>query len=300
MARKVCQICGESAGIYPLCKTHLQMKEQGLVVKNEETKKWELVEHKPSWIKEKKDKEKCIICNNSTEDGWKYLCKDCYFTTLDYIKELDKNMSTYQFKDYYFNLKQNIYRMTGYNNFIKPNLLKLIAIAKANDRYNNNKDLLNKVEQEVKDLVLKKKDKDFLEEEKKVIEHNEKVQKKEYRSQDGHFLDSQIEISIDDILFNSALPHAIHYPVFEITERSVYCDWYIPVTHKEGIYIELWGMDKKDYIDNKEDKKILYIKHNLKLIDFDKGELGDTLSLKRDLITKIGQYTNEILDKNKK
>lgn len=40
---KECQVCGEKAfSYYPLCKKHLQMKSEGLVIKNEKTGKWEL------------------------------------------------------------------------------------------------------------------------------------------------------------------------------------------------------------------------------------------------------------------
>ena len=44
MSTKTCDICGKSSGIYPLCKEHLTMKANGLVIKNEKTGKWELKE----------------------------------------------------------------------------------------------------------------------------------------------------------------------------------------------------------------------------------------------------------------
>lgn len=298
-SNKKCPICGEPTSCYMgnyrkdgLCKIHANEYKNGNIWYDEE---------KDEWINKEEIKstkyDTCIICGNNA-DGWKYLCSNCYNNVLAYVIELDKNMSLYQFKDYYFNLKTNISRMTGFEKFIKPNCQKLIAIAKANSRYNNNEELLNRIEKDIKEIVEKKKNKDFLKEEIKVIEHNEKVQKKEFRSQDGHFLDSQIEVQIDDLLWQKNIVHAVHYPVFDITERNVYCDWYIPVMSNKGIYIELWGMDKKDYIDNKNEKIELYNKHKLKLIEFDRKSLNDTLDITRELMNKIKIYSKELKEEN--
>ena len=47
--------------------------------------------------------------------------------------------------------------------------------------------------------------------------------------------------------------------VDEITERTVICDWFIPVISGKGIYIELWGVkgDEK-YNKNKKEYNLRY------------------------------------------
>lgn len=88
MAGKQCTICGANSGMYPLCKKHLEMKEQGLVAKNELTGKWELVEeHKYKYqINEQTKKEEnnktinneitCLICGKPSNG--KHFCLECW------------------------------------------------------------------------------------------------------------------------------------------------------------------------------------------------------------------------------
>lgn len=104
MAGKICQICGENSGIYPLCKKHLEMKSNGEVVKNEETGKWEFskeflkknnivntkeknfneIETNSNVTINKENKSKCITCGRET-DGLLF-CGSCYHKYKD--KEL--------------------------------------------------------------------------------------------------------------------------------------------------------------------------------------------------------------------
>lgn len=94
MAGKTCQICGKPSGMYPLCKEHLEMKNQGLVVKNEEAGKWELaqqdnanisnLEKNPTITINNENKSRCITCGKNT-DGLLF-CNSCYHKYKD--KEL--------------------------------------------------------------------------------------------------------------------------------------------------------------------------------------------------------------------
>lgn len=78
MSAKNCDICGKNSGIYPLCKEHLEMKANGLVVKNEKTGKWELKEK----INEKtneiiNDNElTCLVCGKKSNG--KHFCLECW------------------------------------------------------------------------------------------------------------------------------------------------------------------------------------------------------------------------------
>ncbi len=74
---KKCVICGEPSGMYPLCKKHMQMKNNGEVIKNE----------KGQWVIKQKENDEssevditkentCIICGK--ESNGYHLCKECY------------------------------------------------------------------------------------------------------------------------------------------------------------------------------------------------------------------------------
>lgn len=96
---KQCQICGTNSGMYPLCKTHLIMKEQGEVIKNEKTGKWELPEKKDSVRVNKK----CLLCNNETENG-NLFCKEHYFKYKDKTITVSiKNLTDFNIIDEYGN-----------------------------------------------------------------------------------------------------------------------------------------------------------------------------------------------------
>lgn len=128
--------------------------------------------------------------------------------------------------------------------------------------------------------------------------NNDKDKAKIKKTQDGHFVESELEIKVDDILYTNNIVHAYSIKVDEIYERTVICDWYIPVLPNKGIYIELWGVkgDEK-YNKNKKEKIELYNQHKLKLIEIEYDELKDnTQRLKSSLISKIKIMKKEIID----
>ncbi len=296
---KTCVICGKPSGMYPLCRFHLQQKNEGLIEKCDICGTWHYKDKPCNCNSE--DGSRCIVCGGSTKDGWRYLCPSCYSICLDYTKEMNKNYSFREFSDYYYNAKSNIYRLTGFEKFIKPNCIKLVAIAKACDRYADNDSLLKVVEDDIREIVSKKKSRDIIKEteEKKVIEFNVKKNQGALRGVDGHFLDSDKEKQIDDLLFSQAIPHAIHYTVTEISERTCVCDWYIPVTPNKGIYVEYFGMDNSDYIQNKREKIALYEKHNLKLIRIEMHEPTDSQRLLTHIRQDYSRFKTEIFDEMK-
>lgn len=96
------------------------------------------------------------------------------------------------------------------------------------------------------------------------------------RTRDGHFVRSRAEAMIDDYLYDNGIVHAYErrLPV----DDNAYCDFYLP---QAKVYIEFWGLeDDPRYAQRQADKRAIYAKHNLKLIELADREiesLDDTL-----------------------
>ena len=315
---KTCQICGKNSGMYPLCKKHLEMKQQGLVKKNEETGKWELINNNDIFNnlkevereiaeEEKLINKKCLLCGENINSSYTY-CKNCYYNIQDRIDELDKNQKPTKLKDYYYNAKDYAMRIFDENKIYYQELTMCAISNILNNIYSDdsielrlNKDIdniKNNLENKNKRLTNTIKEPEKISELK--IEHD-KDKAKIKKAQDGHFVESEYEIKVDDMLYTNNIVHAYNIKVDEIIERSVYCDWYIPVLLNKGIYIELWGVkDEEKYNKNKKEKIELYKKHNLPLIEIEYNELkDDTQRLRSSLIGKIKMLSNEIIDKLK-
>lgn len=312
MSSKKCVIenCAEtSLGFYPLCKKHLEKTKTGDVVKTEEGKWIELGSSEKNEISVKNKKvmsnEKntnCMLCGETTTNGYLY-CKDCYYNILDRIDELDKNQNPQKLKDYYYNAKD--YAMRIFNeDKIYYQELTMIAITNLLNQLYDDDFLVERLHKDIEKINENLKQKNTrlntnIKESSKIDEIKAKSDKdkaKIKKTQDGHFVESEFEIKVDDILYNNNIVHAYSIKVDEIYERTVICDWYIPVLPNKGIYIELWGIkgDEK-YNKNKKEKIDLYKKHNLKLIEIEYDELRDnTQRLKSSLISKINVLKKEI------
>ena len=103
MSGKNCQICGKPSGMYPLCKEHLALKNEGKVIKNEKTGEWELKDLSKDEYGECKINKKCLLCSNSTENG-NLFCKEHYFKYKDKtITVTIKNLTDFNIVDEYGN-----------------------------------------------------------------------------------------------------------------------------------------------------------------------------------------------------
>ena len=110
---KTCVICGKPSGMYPLCREHLQMKNEGKVVKCEECGTWHYAD-KPcpecGVIRQteetepiKKTHRKCLLCGNDVSDDYLF-CKSCYFKYKDKSITVNiKNLSDFTIVDEYGN-----------------------------------------------------------------------------------------------------------------------------------------------------------------------------------------------------
>lgn len=304
---KKCAVCDDNTfGFYPLCKKHLDMTKTGEVVKDSKGKWYLKNNNSNNNIKQvaKEENKKCLLCGEPTTNGYNY-CKECYYNIQDRMEYLDKNLNQTKLKDYYYNAKD--YAMRIYNeDKIYYQKLTMIAITNLLNQLYGDDALVERLEKDILkiDENLKTKNTKLstnIKEIEKIDEikaNSDKDKAKIKKTQDGHFVESELEIKVDDILFTNNISHAYSIKVDEIYERTVICDWYIPVLPNKGIYIELWGVkgDEK-YNKNKKEKIDLYNQHKLKLIEIEYDELKDnTQRLKSSLISKIKIMKKEIID----
>ena len=310
---KKCAIdgCDETAyGFYPLCKQHLAQTKTGQVCKDADGK-WYKTDSdskmsKSNFRDEISGENYCKLCGEPISAKYEY-CKDCYYNIQDRMEELDKNQNPQKLKDYYYNAKD--YAMRIFNeDRIYYQQLTMIAIANLLAQLYNDDGLMERLYKDIEKINenLEEKNNKLSSNIKETERINEikaasdKDKAKFKKTQDGHFVESEFEIKVDDILYTCAFVHAYNIKVDEITERTVICDWYIPVINDRGIYIELWGVkgDEK-YNKNKKEKIELYRKHNLKLIEIEYDELKDNTSrLRSSIRSKIQMYKEEIKSQN--
>lgn len=306
MSKKcIVENCNENAfGFYPQCKKHLEMIKTGQLIKNDKGKWTETTFFSKDILPTPELNKECKLCGNETTNGYLY-CRDCYYNIQDRMEELDKNQNPNKLKDYYYNAKD--YAMRIYNDDkIYYQELTMVAISNLLSQLYDDDALEERLHKDIAKIEenLKQKNNKLNEKIKEIDKideikiNNDKDKAKIKKTQDGHFVESELEIKVDDILFTNNIVHAYSVKVDEIFERTVICDWYIPILPNKGIYIELWGIkgDEK-YNKNKQEKIELYKKHNLKLIELEYDELKDnTQRLKSSLISKINIYKKEIID----
>ena len=302
-----CPICGEPTNVYmgnarkdKLCYKHGRManKEEIKLNNNDEyvnVATGEILNPKQEATTAKAiTTNVCIICG--AESKGKEVCTDCYKEIMSEYDELDKNQKKWELKDYYYNLRSNILRLKSYQ-YVINNTYRLFAIAWAVKWNCKDDQLSDVVAEDVKKLIkakegLKEKKVDNKEEQTdKAIIAASNVEKN--RAIDGHICKSAGEVMIDNILYRNQVCHAYQKTVKEIdaeTERTVVSDWFIPLSGSKGIYIEFWGMDKKDYQDNKEEKQALYKKHNLKLIEINKNDVNSEDILEDTIYRELRRF----------
>jgi len=311
-----CPICGEPTNVYMgnarkdrLCRKHGIQANKGEITQCENCGKWnnagEACSCKvvtPKTFAKELPKENsasdltCIICGEPSNG--KDICKSCYAEVMNTQKDLDKNKKPWELKDYYYNLKAFIGRLKDYQE-ARQNLYKLYAIAWLLKKIYDDEQLANVVGADVK-FLLKGIDKI------KGLKINEQQQQnaktiiavadiEKNRASDGHICKSEGEVIIDDILFKGNVCHAYERRVKEIPsdkERSVIADWFVPLGGFDGIYIEYWGMNTKDYQDNKTEKLKLYEKYadEVKLIQIDKDDINDRQNLEDRIFSELKRF----------
>lgn len=312
-----CKICGKGSGMYPLCSACFKLRDEGKVVKCEKCGEWHYSNKKckcdtkiskstqssdlPNFLKNsntpssevasKSPDTKCLVCGENSNG--KPQCKDCYYESLDFMDSLDKNTSVRKTRDYYYNLKERIFIIKSLEEAQKQ-CNKLIAIAMVANNYNDDSSLIDKVYKDVETLIKNKQapllNKEFEEERKEKDENKSKVN----TSQDGHNVDSDMEVRIDDVLYNACILHCYGKNIEEITEKRKKCDWFIPIVNDQGIYIEYWGMKTQKYLEERKEKEELYKKHDIPYIGIEAEDpKADTQTFKSNLIRDLTKLAEE-------
>lgn len=300
--KNICPICGEPTRTYmgnarkdKLCGKHADMLKSGLIKVNDDglfvdTKNNRILNINNQSSEEKVTK--CIVCGAETTKG--FLCRDCYYEMKDYMDSFDKNKPSFEFRDYYYNLKQNIFRMRTFD-YVKSNCNKLIALANITKNVHNDTSLSDRVVMDVEELIATKKPK---EETPNLPESFTKDSQKEelIRTEDGHRVKSQGESIIDDILYEQRIVHCYEKKVpIDMDEQAIMCDWYIPILDtRRGVFIEYWGMSTKEYLENKKRKQEAYKRHNVPIIQIEKDECKDKQALADRIIQEINKIAKEV------
>jgi hypothetical protein len=91
-----------------------------------------------------------------------------------------------------------------------------------------------------------------------------------HRALDGHYVRSNGEMIIDNLLYQYGLVHAYERKIF-IGEEEILSDFYLP---GGKVYIEFWGMVGDPKYDERKKKKIeFYRKNEIPLIEIHKDDL---------------------------
>lgn len=313
METKKCPICGETTSSYMgnyrkdgLCKKHAQEFKNGKIIQCEKCNTWHDVNEKCTHKKDMPDifegKElieysnatnKCFVCGAEAPYGKQ--CKECYCETLDFRDNIDKNRKAYELKEWFYNLKNSIYKM---KNIIKiqSSCNKLIALAILCRDLHNDEYLIDRVYNDITEINKKLTNNQTIENSLTNYDDNKNETSGQVKCVDGHWVENDLEREIDDILYSLRKVHIYAKKVNEITERCVKSDWFIPVlSDTKGIYIELWGMETEDYKKNKEEKIKLYEQEDLPLIQiYRKDVLSDKALLKDTLESDITKKEKEL------
>ena len=304
-----CNLCGGESGKYFLCFKCNKLKDEGKALKCPECGQWHYADkackckaetkpapptptvHKASSKDSKNDGNVCIVCGNNAPNG--SLCRDCYYEMRDFKDSFDKNTKVFDMKDYYFNLRSNIYRMKTFD-YIKSNCNKLMAIANFVSELYHDTSLTDRAINDIKDIIETKKPKEEVKVSEEVMQkdsHKEELR----RTCDGHYVKSDPEVVIDDILYEARIVHCYEKKVpIDSDEKTIKCDWFIPVIDsRRGIYIEYWGMNTKDYLQNKERKRAAYREHNIPLIEVEKDDYRDRQGLADRIISEINKLAKK-------
>lgn len=300
----LCPICGKPTSVYMgnarkdrLCRSHADALKKGLITQCSDCGSWHPAEKECNCKNEvhnitaEKQESKCIVCGSNSYG--KPQCRDCYYESRDFMDTLDKNNNIRKLRDHYYNLKERIFIIKTLEE-AQRQCNRLIAIAMLSNELYDDTSLIDRVYKDVETLLKGKLapiSNSIHEEERKA---NDESKSKVNTAQDGHTVDSDMEVRIDDILYNACILHCYGKTVDEITEKRKKCDWFIPIINGEGIYIEYWGMKTPKYLEERAEKEELYKKHNIPYIGIEADDpKKDTLTFRSNLIRDLTKLAEE-------
>lgn len=307
MSQTKCPICGAPTFVYfnarkdGLCAKHADMLKAGEIEQCEKCGKYHKRGERCACtipkripVSDEKRYDACIVCGQPS-NGYPQ-CRDCYYETQDFIHEYDKNKRIDQICDHYYNLKDKIFRMRDVQ-IIQTNCNRLWAIARLASELHHNDSLVDKVISDITGIVERSRKQTVIESETRREEIKEKDRQRTeiIRADDGHYVESDIEAEIDNVLYNANILHCYGQNIIEILEARKKCDWFIPIRGTTGgIYIEYWGMKTPEYLKSREEKEKLYKKYDIPYIGIEKDEpKGDKQGFKTNLIQRIHRLATE-------
>lgn len=203
-------------------------------------------------------------CKRCGADSGEYnLCKDCYYENQEF---LETNINNY-------NCKICDNPSGGYplcyqcrENFDTGIYLSCIKCGKFKK---DDKKLCNQCEEKTKienlDIIKKKQDEIKTSE---IRDYRKKYEAR-YKAIDGHYVRSRGEVMIADFLFRNKIRYIYEKRVCKNGEEY-YPDFFLP---DQGIYIEYWGSEEKEYLDLKQKKKTFYKNNKYLLIEVDNKDI---------------------------
>lgn len=294
--KKKCVICGkEGYSYFPFCYQHLQMKNEGKIIKCENCGQWHF-SNKPCQCKTKpiftelptEGFDTCVACGASTT-GYAF-CRKCFkkYTEAEMLNMLNK--TEVELLDYEDDDKDKIEESVeikkekqidaSYNDIESNNVVvidlnsksKCITCGKRTDgllfctncyhKYKS-KELLFRITNCTNVELL---DEDY---------------EGRYTCKDGHIVKSKSERDIDNYLFEHGISHAYERELpYGATEKEVlHPDFYLPNYLGEGkhVYIEHWGYNENNiqYTKTKKFKMPIYRKLGITLIcTYEKTDMG--------------------------
>ncbi len=283
-----CVVCGEATKGYAFCRQCYK--------KYSTEEMLDTLNGKPIQQENKTSSSKCIICEENASHG--SLCDKCWNEMIDFKDSFDKNSNSFEFRDHYWNLRSSIYRMKTFT-YVQTNCAKLMALAILTKDLFGDTSLSARITNDIKEIIEKKKPKETENLNEATLKESEaKDARKEelHRTEDGHYVKSNPEAQIDDMLYSLRILHAYEtQPPIPLEEQTISSDWFIPIkSDTVGIYIEYWGMTTKSYLENKERKRQAYKDHKIPLIEIEKDEINDRPGLKRRLAREINQLAAEL------
>lgn len=299
---KTCEICGKPSGFFPLCTKCNKLKDDGKVVKCETCNKWHYLDKpcdckpisKESTIVDKKEK-KCIVCGKNAPNG--PLCIDCFKEKERVKGDFVQNRAKLEITEHYYNQKNALYKVKN-EEYIDNGILRLIAISEELSVFHNDNSLKERVSSDIKKLqeIKSQSENEQLKSDLPFVkksfddEDYRKQWTAEHQCDDGHYVRSISEKTIDDWLYNNGYVHAYEKSVFMESDPNaiVLSDFYLP---SGNVYIEFWGLnDDQKYLERKEKKIKMYTDNHLQLISL---EEKDVKRLNDIMQRKIYEFTKK-------
>ncbi|MBO4623279.1 MAG: hypothetical protein J5691_05255 [Bacilli bacterium] len=252
---------------------------------------------------------KCIICGKEAKYD---LCLDCYKKKQKIASELEGSTNTLDdTKDYYNNLKYNIFKLKNME-YAKTACLKLLALGDCLQKTyglseygkkakNDAVDLLKKKEeflnsktkkQEISEEVpeVKTEDGNIIREEKatrdEILDYR-RVYPMNFRCKDGHYVRSKSEKMIDDYLFEKRIPHIYEKKIInEELNEEYYPDFFLIINNGNeeiNVILEYFGLeDDEKYVATEKKKLDFYHSNKFNIIEVrekNTGNLEDYLDM---------------------